>query len=177
MVQNRLYPIHSEISRSFRSNRRAFTLVEAIVAMLIIGLTIAALVASTGAFSRTNAAGIDLSTAEFLIEEIRELTASLPVVDPETSTTTFGVESGEAGVAQFDDLDDFNNAVFNPPIDINRTALANFAGFSQQVQISNVAASALDAVVANHSSSFYRVTVNILMNGTQISTATWIRAR
>ncbi len=162
---------------AIRSQRRAFTLVEAMVAMLIIGLTIAALVASTGAFSRTNAAGIDLSTAEFLIEEIRELTASLPVVDPETTTTTFGAEAGESGVALFDDLDDFNNAVFNPPIDINRNALANFAGFSQQIQVRNVAVSALDTVVANHASSFYRVTVTILMNGTPISSATWIRAR
>jgi type II secretory pathway pseudopilin PulG len=177
MNHNRFHPLHSEFDRPARSNRRAFTLVEAMVAMLIIGLTIAALVASTGAFSRTNAAGIDLSTAEFLIEEIRELTASLPVVDPQTSTTTFGIETGEAGLAQYDDLDDFNNAVFNPPIDINRTALVNFAGFSQQVQVRNVAVNALNTVVANHSSNFYRVTVNILMNGTQISTATWIRAR
>lgn len=156
--------------------RGGFTLVEAMIAMVIIGLTIAALVASTGAFSRSNAAGIDLSTAEFLIEEIRELTASLPVVDPQTATTTFGPETGE-NLAQYDDLDDFNGASFSPPIDINRTALANFAGFTQQIQVQNVAVNNFNSVVADHSTNFVRVTVTILMNGTSLSSATWIRAR
>jgi prepilin-type N-terminal cleavage/methylation domain-containing protein len=159
------------------SARCGFTLVEAMIAMLIIGLTIAALVASTGAFTRTNAAGIDLSTAEFLIEEIRELTASLPIVDPVTGTATFGPEAGETSLAQCDDLDDFNGASYSPPIDITRSPLADFANFTQQVQVRNVAMSNFNTVVANHSTDLYRVTVTILMNGTAINSATWIRAR
>lgn len=165
-----------------RANRRntiagGFTLIEAMIAMLIIGLTIAALVASTGAFSRTNAAGIDLSTAEFLIEEIRELTASLPVVDPVSGTATFGPEAGEIGLAQCDDLDDFDGGSYSPPIDINRTALANFAHFTQDILVQNVSVNNFNTVVADHSTNFYRVTVTILMNGTAINSATWIRAR
>lgn len=159
-----------------RAACEGFTLVEAMIAMLIIGLTIAALVASTGAFSRSNAAGIDLSTAEFLIEEIRELTASLPVVDPQTGTAVFGPEAGET-LGQFDDLDDFDGASFSPPIDIHRAALPNFANFTQQIQVQNVAVSNFNSVVADHSTNFVRVTVTILMNGTSLSSATWIRAR
>jgi prepilin-type N-terminal cleavage/methylation domain-containing protein len=167
----------NQTNRTNTAARGGFTLIEAMIAMLIIGLTIAALVASTGAFSRTNAAGIDLSTAEFLIEEIREMTASLPIVDPTTGTATFGPEAGETGLAQCDDLDDFNGASYCPPIDINRVAMANFANFTQQVQVRNVAVNNFSAVVANHSTNFYRVTVTILMNGSALTSATWIRAR
>ena len=168
------------MSRANRRNpaaRGGFTLIEAMIAMLIVGLTIAALVASTGAFTRTNAAGIDLSTAEFLIEEIRELTASLPVIDPVTGTANFGPEAGETSLALCNDLDDFDGASYNPPIDINRTALTNFPNFTQQVQVQNVAVSNFTTVVADHTTNFYRVTVTILMNGTALTSANWIRAR
>jgi prepilin-type N-terminal cleavage/methylation domain-containing protein len=163
---------------SFRQLARGgFTLIESLIAMVIIGLTIAALVASVGAFARTNAGGIDLSTAEFLIEEIREMTASLPVADPQTGTATFGAEAGETSVALYDDLDDFDGRTFSPPIDINRSVLANFTNFSQEIQVSNVAANNFNTTAADHTTNFYRVTVNIRMNGTVLSSATWIRAR
>ncbi|MBN1123929.1 MAG: type II secretion system protein [Sedimentisphaerales bacterium] len=152
-----------------------FTLIEGIIAMMIIGLTIAAIVASSAAFSRANGAGIDLSTAEFLIEEVRELTASLPVIDPESGTSTFGPEEGT--LAGYDDLDDFDGAVFSPPIDINRTALADFAGFSQQVTVENVSINDLTVVVSDHSSNFVRIQVEILLNGKVISSCSWIRVR
>ena len=52
------------------SKARAFTLVEVMIAVVLIGIAIAALVASNAAFTQANSFGIDLSTAEFLIEEI-----------------------------------------------------------------------------------------------------------
>jgi len=55
--------------------------------------------------------------------------------------------------------------------------MPNFANFTQQVQVRNVAVNNFSAVVANHSTNFYRVTVTILMNGTALTSATWIRAR
>ena len=106
-----------------------------------------------------------------------QLTASLPVVDPATGTAGFGPEVGEGSVALYNDLDDFNGVSLTPPIDIHRTALANFSNFTQQVQIRNVAANNFNTVVANHSTNFYRVTVTVTMNGSPLSTATWIRAR
>jgi prepilin-type N-terminal cleavage/methylation domain-containing protein len=93
------------------------------------------------------------------------------------STATFGPEAGETSLAQCDDLDDFNGASYSPPIDITRSPLADFANFTQQVQVRNVAMSNFNTVVANHSTDLYRVTVTILMNGTAINSATWIRAR
>lgn len=162
--------------RNEQKNRSAFTLIEVMVATMLIGIAVAALLLTTGAFTRVNAAGIGLSTAEFLIEEIRELTVSIDVIDPNTLTETFGVESGET-LATYDDLDDFNAKTFSPPIDINRSQLNDFAAFSQVITVQNVSTSDLTLAVENHASPFVKVTVQILMNNKMITESSWIRAR
>lgn len=162
--------------RNEQKNRSAFTLIEVMVATMLVGIAVASLLLTTGAFTRVNAAGIDLSTAEFLIEEIRELTVSIDVIDPNTLTATFGVESGET-LATYDDLDDFNAKTFSPPIDINRLQLNDFAAFSQVITVENVSTSNLTLTVANHASPFVKVTVQILMNNKMITESSWIRAR
>ena len=154
-----------------------FTLLEVLFAAALIGLAIAALVATSSAFTMKNGIGVDLSTGEFLIEEIRELTAVLPVIDPESGTTTFGAEAGESAVSAYDDVDDFDGRSFNPPVDLSGASLPDFAAFTQQVTVENVSASNLDAVVANHTSDFVRVTVTVMKNNRPVNSASWIRAR
>ena len=156
--------------------RTGFTLIEAMMASILIGIVIVALMMSNAALTTANGAGMDLSTAEFLIEEIKGLIEPLAVVDPETATATFGAEAGET-LANYDDLDDFASAVFSPPIDIARQSLTNFLEFSQQVTVENVSNTNLQTIVDNHSSDFVRITTRILINGNEISSASWIRAR
>ena len=155
---------------------RGFSLIEVLFAVLLVGLAIASLMAANGAFTKANGAGTDQSTAEFLVGQIRELTMLLPVVDPETETTTFGPETGET-LATYDDLDDFDGASFSPPINADRAALSQFSAFSQQVKVENVSASNFEQVVADHSSNFVRVTVSVYLNSREISSASWLRAR
>jgi len=146
------------------------------ISVVLVGMSITALVVANNAFTMANGAGADLSTAEFLVEQIRELTTMLPVADPEaTNWTTFGPE--EASLAAYDDVDDFDNATFSPPISANRTALSDFSTFSQHVTVENVNASNFDAVVADRSSDFVRVTVSVSQHGGLISSTSWIRAR
>jgi prepilin-type N-terminal cleavage/methylation domain-containing protein len=152
------------------------SLIEVLIAVLLIGLAIASLMAANGAFTKANGAGTDLSTAEFLIGQIRELTMLLPVIDPETELATFGPESGET-LIDYDDLDDFNGATFSPPISAERTTLNDFSSFSQRITVQNVNASDFEDVVANHSSNFVRVTVTVYLNSRKISSANWLRAR
>jgi len=156
--------------------KSGFTLIEVLFAVLLVGLAIASLMAANAAFTKANGAGTDLSTAEFLIGQIRELTMLLPVVDPETELATFGPETGET-LAGYDDLDDFNGATFSPPINAERTTLNEFPAYSQQITVQNVNASNFEQVVANHSSNFVRVTVQVYLNSKQISSASWLRAR
>ncbi len=155
--------------------KNAFTLIEVLIATLLVGLAVASLVVASGSFTKVNGAGADLSTAEFLIEQIRELTALLPVVDPQTGTSTFGPE--EATLTGYDDLDDFDGASFSPPIRADRATLNDFDAFRQQITVDNVRASNFGQVVSHHSSSFVRVTVKVFLNSREISSTSWIRAR
>jgi Tfp pilus assembly protein PilV len=130
-----------------------FTLIEAMIATLLLAIAIIALMVSNQAFTQVNSSGIDLSTAEFLIEEVRERTASL----------------------EFNELPAFAGT-YSPPEDIQGNTLTAFADFSQQVTVQNVKASDFTAPEAG-GSDFARVTVTVLRNGSAISSADWIRTQ
>ncbi len=156
-----------------------FSLIEALFAIMLVGLAVASLLAANSAFTKANGAGTDLSTAEFLVEQIRELSALLPVVEPntpESAVDVFGPETGET-LATYDDLNDFDGLTFSPPIDAGRNPLADLAAFSQQITVQNVNASNFEQAVADHGSSFVRVTVKVYLNSKEITSATWLRAR
>ncbi len=155
--------------------KSGFSLIEVLIAILLVGLAMAALMASNSAFTKANGAGTDLSTAEFLVEQVRELTALLPVVEPESDVWAFGPEAGET-LATYDDLDDFDGLSFSPPIDADRNSLNDLAAYSQQVTVENVNASNFELVVADTSTSFVRVTVKVYLNSKEITSASWLRA-
>ena len=156
--------------------KNGFTLIEVLIGILLVGLAIVSLISANGAFTQANGVGVELSTAEFLIEQIRELTTVLPVIDPNTGTTTFGPEASET-LVNYNDLDDFNGASFSPPIDAYRNPLNDLSAYTQQITVENVSASDFEQVVSNHSSFFVRVNVKILLNTEEVSSARWLRAR
>lgn len=153
----------------------AFTLIEILAAILMIGLVVAAMLVTNKALTNSNSAGLEISTAEFLIEQIKELTALLSVIDPETEDDIFGPEEGS--LAAYDDLDDFDDAYFSPPINAERQALNNFSAYRQEVVVQNVSASDFSQSVADHTSPIVRITVQVYLNSKLISEQNWIRAR
>ena len=156
--------------------RDGFTLIEVLISILLVGLAIVSLVSANGAFTQANGAGVELSTAEFLIEQIRELSTVLEVIDPNTGIATFGPETGET-LADYDDLDDFHGAVFSPPISADRNSLIDLNAYSQQITVENVSASDFEQVVSNHGSFFVRVSVKVFLNTKEISSARWLRSQ
>lgn len=141
-----------------RSPTRGFTLIEVLIATVLVGLSIAALVAANASFSMANSAGTDLSTAEFLAEQIRELTAMLP----------------------FDDvmaLDGFDSDSVGAPIDASKATLNSLANFCQQVAVQKVNPSDFTDDQEPTESDFVRVTVTVLKNNLPINSASWIRAK
>lgn len=155
--------------------KQGFTLIEILIAVILIGMAIASLLASNVSFTKANAIGTNLCNAEFLIEQIRELTAILPATDPDYATNTFG--TGEASLAEYDDVDDFDAQTFNPPIDTLRQPISDLSAFTQVVTVENVSMSNLEQTAADNSTDFLRITVDIKLNNNTISSASWIRAR
>jgi len=157
-------------------NKQGFTLVEVLVAIVIVGIALVSLIAANSSFTTTNDYGVKLSTSEFLIEQIRELTRLLPISDPDV-TEIFGPE--ESLLADYDDLydfDGFDSANLSGPINSERVSLSNFSAFSQQVTVQNVSASDFQIPVDDGTTDFVRVTVTIRLNSKPITSASWIRA-
>ena len=132
-----------------------FTLIEVLFAAMLIGLVVAAIAVSSGAATMVNGVGIDMSTAEFLVEEIREQTASV----------------------DFDNVLTYDGLTCNPPIDIDGTAMSEFSAFSQQVTVEYVEPANLNQVAASPPTDFVRITVTITKNTRPVTSASWIRAR
>jgi len=131
--------------------KHGFTLIEVLIAVLLVGLAIASLLVANGSFTKANAAATDLSTAEFLIEQVRERSVSV----------------------NYDDLPGLGGT-FSPPINAEGQSLNDFAAFSEQITVQNVSDANFGQVVAD--SNFVRVTVKVLLNSKQISSASWLRA-
>jgi type II secretory pathway pseudopilin PulG len=155
---------------------KAFTLAEVLIATVLIGLAIVSLVMASKAFTQVNSAAVKLTNAEFLIDQIRELTTPLDVVDPQSGTANFGPETGEY-LSNYDDLDDFDGISFSPPINASRQQLTDMSAFTQQIVVENVSATNFEQVVADHSSPFVRITVRIFLQNEELSSRQWLRAR
>lgn len=105
--------------------RGGFTLIEAALATVIIGVGVVAMVEAQQAFIRSNLWSSQAATGTFLANEIREMTRQLPRHDPVTGLyladeelgtgglVGWGPEEGEVLVTDFDDLDDFDGMSFS----------------------------------------------------------------
>jgi len=130
-----------------RRRRGGFTLLETALAIVIVGVGVLAMVAAQQAFHQKNSWSTHAAIASSLGNEIRELTLNLPRHDPVTGAATWGPETGELWVGDYDDLDDFDGTgggiVFsaslgNGPINARREVIANMEGWSQTVSVYSV---------------------------------------
>ncbi len=155
--------------------RGGFSLVEVLIAIVLIGLTIVALVGANGVFTQNNSTALDVTTSEYLLEQIKEFTLLLPVVDPQDPNAFFGTK--EAALADYDDLCDFDDETFSPPIDADRLTLPQFSTFSQKVTVQKVNPANFEQVeLDGFATPFVRVTVEIYRRGQKLASSSWIRA-
>lgn len=142
------------IDMKIKTKNSGFTLIEIMIAIIIIGIGVAGLVAASANFTRLNGEGIDMSTAEFLMEQMREATLE----------------------AHFSDIDSSWNRTCNPPIDVAGNELDDFSEWSQVLSVVYVSDSDLSVELTSGTSNFIKVEVEIRYNGQPITSSSWIRA-
>lgn len=133
--------------------QNGFTLIEVLCVVLLIGIAIASLVAANMSLTQANGAGADMSTAEFLIEQIRERTA----------------------LVDFSGLTAFNGAVYSPPEDSKGNNITALTGFSQHITVEKMDGTDFTKVITG-ASNYLRITVTVMQNSKVLSSAQWIRA-
>ncbi len=119
------------------------TLIETALATIIVGVGVLAIVVAQQAFHNQNGWSNRAATATRLGNEIREMTLNLPRHDPVTGKVFWGPEPNELTAEDYDDLDDFDGAVFsaalgNGPINARRQVIANMVGWAQEVYVDMV---------------------------------------
>ncbi len=144
------HPI-SAIRRCRKASKRrsaGFTLIEAALTTVIVGTGVLAIVAAQQAYHMKNDWAQRTGTAQYLANELRELTLTMPMHDPISGEAHLGPESDEFSVADYDDLDDFvgtidssgqgSGTTFEPPIDALREEIPDMENWRQVVEVENV---------------------------------------
>jgi hypothetical protein len=111
------------VPRTSRQRGGGFTLLESMLALIIIAVGVLAFVDAQAAFTRCNSWSSHAATGMLLANEIRELSHRLPRHDSVTGLTLtgsgpgavltgWGPEPGETDIDDLDDLDDLDGLTF-----------------------------------------------------------------
>jgi type II secretory pathway pseudopilin PulG len=175
---------------------RGFTLIEAALTTVIIGVGVLAIVAAQQAYHQKNQWSQRVGTGLLLANELRELILTLPIHDPLYGAGNLGPEPGETGIAHYDDVDDFAGNVtgefgtgttFSPPVNALRQVIPDMTGWSQHVEVINVLPDRMDVTAAFAqplgTTDLMRITVTTRFQGPNdpqpvtIAQLTWVMGR
>ena len=142
--------------------RLAFTLIELIVTIVIIGIVLLSLVMSFQESLKLLARQGDLRQSIVLSEDLMNEIRSKAFVDP-AATNSFGQETNapnELARKYYDDVDDYYDLVEASPQTVQGSNMPNFAGFTRRVIVVNVSATNFNGpALATNSTDFKRITV------------------
>jgi len=155
---------------------RGFSLVEAMVAMVIVGVMVAAAMQTVGSARlgqfRTSLASTGAMLAQQLMTEILEQAYE----DPD-GTPVFGPEAGEvvgSSRSKFDDVDDYNGYSCTPPRTRDGTARDDLANWRCSVVVDYVKTTDINATIGSNS-GIKRITVALYYRNARIAQQAAIR--
>lgn len=155
-------PTHQPATPSGEIRRRGFTLVEAAISIVIVGVMLVASLSTLGAAARSRQVRMEASQHQALAlglmgeilqahyEEstsagdqafVQNLANTIDVIEPtEHPTPVFGPEAGEADGTRiyFDDVDDYKDWQSTPPQAKDGTPLPNLDGWDRTVRVRKV---------------------------------------
>ncbi len=165
----------SPLRRTFPRRHRGFTLVEASITTVIIGIGVVAMLQLLAAGTISNVAGTELTTAVNLANNIHEIANGLPFYDPTTGASTNWSTKESGGLANYDDVLDLDGESFSPPVDVRRSSMSDYAGWKQDVQVQTVGQNLIGTVVPDTTTEpTARITVTISRHGRPVYETSWI---
>jgi hypothetical protein len=138
-------------SRARARRNAGFTLIEAAMATMIIGLGVVALMELLAVGTKVNVSGTETTTALNLAKNIRERTIQAP----------------------FSSLVPLNGQFFSPPVDSRGVEIAGLEGWRQDIRVQVVDPNRLTASIADPSPQALRITATISRNGRAITDLSW----
>ena len=149
-------------SRS-RGVGRAFSLVEVLVAMMIIGGLAVAALNTLGSIAVSRQSAIEQAQAHALASDLLSEIMNQPYATTDLVIGFIGIETGDllgSSRRGFDDVDDYDGWVGNPPQTKDGTELSEFADWRRAVTVDWVEAdNGLN--ITNSESGMKRITVTV----------------
>jgi prepilin-type N-terminal cleavage/methylation domain-containing protein len=167
----------SDNSQQSILHRRAFSLVEVVVATLIVGVMMVAAMNSLGAFIRGQQRMANQSRGWHLAQELASEILACLYEEPD-ETPQFGRESGEsAGVrTAYDDIDDYHGWTESPPEARDGTPVAELVAWSRSVSVERVSLANPNLTVATDQ-GLKRITISVSFQNEIVAQLTALRAK
>jgi prepilin-type N-terminal cleavage/methylation domain-containing protein len=152
--------------------RRGFTLIEAAMVTVIIGVGVMSMLQLLAAGTAANEDAAELTIAINLANNIHEITLGMPYYDPQTPTVW---NSKEPTVAEWDNITDLDGATFNPPVDARRNPIPEYAGWRQSVEVESVTHDKVTVTTPDTTAEpTARVTVTVRHRGRTVYATSWL---
>jgi MSHA pilin protein MshD len=155
---------------------RGFTLVEAAVSTVVVGLMLAAAVNTAGAARSREQRAAEQQRGMYLAQSLLSEVLSKPYVDAGV-LPLMGREADEllSTRADYDDVDDYNALSDSPPRDAAGAALAGYTGWTRSVSVQFVVAGL--ATTSGSDTGLKRITVTIKRGERVICELTALRSK
>jgi type II secretory pathway pseudopilin PulG len=194
---------NNRFSRFAQRRARGFTLIEAAIVTVIIGVGVVGMLELLAAGTQSNSDGTELTTAINLANNIREMSLGLAYYDPQsdpasTDPTKKPVwNSREASVDLYDNIMDLDGPTdtwnlqnpalganydppsgyqkFKPPLNVGRKPIPEYANWEQWVKVETVSENNVSQILTHDPMSpTARVTVKIVRGGTEVYKMSWL---
>ena len=157
---------------------RAFTLIEAVLCTLIVGVILVAAIATVGASRRAQKSASDRAAANVLARDLLVEVSSKPYADPTaTGPTSLGIDAGETPMMRstFDDVDDYAGFQESPPTSPSGAGMPGYDKWSRAIAVEYASPASPDQP-AFTDTGVKRITVTVSAGGTVLATRTALRS-
>jgi MSHA pilin protein MshD len=157
--------------------QRGFSLVEVVIATLVVGLVMVAALNSVGAYIRGQQHVANRGRAVMLANDLMTEILTRSYEEPDDSPV-FGPEPGEGAVsrADYDDVDDYHGLNNSPPLDRNGAPLAGGDPWQRAVTVEYVDPDSPGTTVGSDQ-GVKRITVTVYRDDTELARLVTLRAR
>jgi prepilin-type N-terminal cleavage/methylation domain-containing protein len=157
-------------------NNAGFTLVEAMMSILIVGVMFVAALQTLGSSRLSQATIANQRRGYELAQQLLAEMIALPYKEPAGGTTN-GPDTGEVNGKRslFDDIDDYHAWTEQPPALKDGTALTNLADWSRRVTVTWVDPASIDTTRGTES-GMKRITVSVSRGLKPVASLTALRA-
>lgn len=158
--------------------RHAFSLVEVIISVLIVGGVMAAVLNTIGATATIRRMDADRVRGEALAQDMLDEILSQNYEDDGEAAGSFGLTGGESATGDrstFDDVDDYDGWSMSPPERADGTQIAGFTGWKREASVVWVDPSDPDTS-SGSDTRLKRITVRVYRGSRQVASATTLRS-